>query len=48
MEGFLERRLSPILIDRVRRNAPHPFAGLSSPRVSLALRVAQSLNDKPM
>ena len=33
---------------RVRRNAPHPFAGLSPPRVSLALRAAQPLNDKPM
>ena len=33
---------------RVRRNAPNPFAGLSPPRVSLALRAAQPLNDKPM
>ena len=32
---------------RVRRNAPRPFAGLSPPRVSLALRAAQPLNDKP-
>ena len=33
---------------RVRRNALRPFAGLSPPRVSLALRVAQPLNDTPM
>ena len=33
---------------RVRRNAPRPFAGLSPPRVSLALRAAQPLNDAPM
>ena len=33
---------------RVRRNAPHPFAGLFPPRVSLALRAAQPINDKPM
>ena len=33
---------------RVRRNAPRPFGGLSPPRVSLALRAAQPLNDKPM
>ena len=33
---------------RVRRNAPRPFAGLSPPRVSLALRAAQPINDKPM
>ena len=32
---------------RVRRNAPRPFAGLSPPRVSLALRAAQPINDKP-
>ena len=34
--------------NRVRRNAPLPFAGLSPPRTSLALRAAQPLNDKPM
>ena len=33
---------------RVRRNAPRPFAGQSPPRVSLALRAAQPLNDKLM
>ena len=33
---------------RVRRNAPRPFAGLSSPRVPLALRAAQTTNDKSM
>ena len=33
---------------RVRRNAPRPFAGLSPPRVFLALRAAQTLNEKPM
>ena len=33
---------------RVRRNAPRPFAGLSPPRVSLTLRAAQPINDKPM
>ena len=33
---------------RVRRNAARPFAGLSPPRVSLALRAAQPINDKPM
>ena len=33
---------------RVRRNAPRPFAGLFSPRVSLALRAAQPINGKPM
>ena len=33
---------------RVRRNSPRPSAGLSSPRVSLALRAAQPLIDKPM
>ena len=32
----------------VRRNAPRPFAGLSPTRVSLAIRAAQPLNDKPM
>ena len=32
----------------VRRNARRPFAGLSPPRVSLALRDAQPLNDEPM
>ena len=32
----------------VRRNAPSPFACLSPPRMSLALRAAQPLNDKPM
>ena len=32
----------------VRRNAPRPFAGLSPHRMSLALRAAQPLNDKPM
>ena len=31
---------------QVRRNAPRPFAGLSPPRVSLALRAARPLNDK--
>ena len=33
---------------RVRRNAPRPFAGPSPPRVSLVLRAAQPINDKPM
>ena len=33
---------------RVLRNALRPFADLSPPRVSLALRVAQTINDKPM
>ena len=33
---------------RVRQNAPRPFAGLSPPRVSLVLRVAHPINDKPM
>ena len=33
---------------RVRRNAPRPFAGLSPSRVSLALRAARMLTDKPM
>ena len=33
---------------RVRRNAPRPFAGLSPPRVSLALRAAQPFDNKPM
>ena len=33
---------------RVCQNAPRPFAVLSSPRVSLALRAGQPLNDKPM
>ena len=33
---------------RVRQNAPRPFAGLSHPRVSLALRAGQSTNDNPM
>ena len=33
---------------RVRRNAPRPFAGPSPRRVSLTLRAAQPLNDKPM
>ena len=32
----------------VRRNPPRPFAGLSPPRVSLALRAAQPINDEPM
>ena len=32
----------------VRRNTPRSFAGLSPPRVSLALRAAQPFNDKPM
>ena len=32
----------------VRRNAPCPFARLSPPPVSLVLRAAQPLNDKPM
>ena len=27
---------------------PRPFAGLSPPQVSLALRAAQPINDKPM
>ena len=33
---------------RVRRNAPRPFVGLSPPWVSLALRAALTINDKPM
>ena len=33
---------------RVRRSAHRLFAGLSPPRVSLALRAAQAINDKPM
>ena len=33
---------------RVRRNVHRPFAGLSPPKVSLALRAAQPLNDKQM
>ena len=33
---------------RVRRNAPPPLAGLHPPGVSLALRAAQPIDDKPM
>ena len=35
-------------LHRVRRNAPCTFDGLSPPRVFLAQRGAQPLNDKPM
>ena len=47
MKGFLERRCGSILIGYVEP-PPRPFAGLSPHRVSLALRAAQTLNDKLM
>ena len=47
MEKLLDRRRSPILIGCV--GTPPPVCcGLSTPRVSLALRTALLLNDKPM
>ena len=48
MKGFISGTARGPCPHRVRRNAPRPFAGLSPPRVFLALRVAQPLNDKPM
>ena len=46
------KRISGTAVERyphlVRRNATHPFDSIYLPRVSLALRAAQPINDKPI
>ena len=42
-----ETGMEPYL-HRVRQDALSPLAGLYPPRVALALRAAQSINDTPM